>query len=110
MFLEIGVQYIWTFKSQTRGTRSGKDVCFFVSKNEWKLNLFYNGIKIKTLKISKNEAPADNVYFIKVLGKKNLFGSNYVELAVRPKVLLGTNEKEKQTYWGVVFEKGVNIE
>lgn len=96
--------------SQTRGTRSGKDVCFFVLKKEWKLNLYYNGIKIKKLKINKNEAPADNVYFIKVFGKKAIFGSNFVEIAVRPTVLLNTNEKKKETYWGVVFEKGVNIE
>jgi hypothetical protein len=25
-------------------------------------------------------------------------------------VLLNTDEKKKETYWGVVFEKGVNIE
>lgn len=96
--------------SQTRGTRSRKGVCFFVLKKEWKLNLYYNGIKIKKLRITKNEAPADNVYFIKVFGKKAIFGSNFVELAVRPQVLLNTNEKKKTTYWGVVFEKGVNIE
>lgn len=83
---------------------------FFVFKKKWKLNLYYNGMKIKTIKISSDEAPADNVYFIKVFGKKNLFGSNYVELAVKPKVLLQTNDKIKQTYWGVIFEKGVNVE
>ena len=78
--------------------------------SKWKLHLFYNGIKIKTLKIGEQEAPADNVYFIKVWGKKNVFGSNFVEIAVRPKVLLHTDDKHKQTYWGVIFEKGVNIE
>ena len=81
----------------------------FKNKN-WYLYLFYNGIKIKRLKINKNIAPADNVYFIKVFGKKNLFGSNYVEVAVRPAVLLNNDEKNKKTYWGVVFEKGVSIE
>ena len=94
----------------TWGTRSGKDVCFFVFKNKWQLHLFYNGIKIKKLRINENEAPADEVYFIKVYGKKNIFGSNIVEIAVRPKVLLKTDDKKKKTYWGVVFEKGVNIE
>ena len=83
---------------------------FFVFKNKWYLYLFYNGIKIKKIKISNAEAPADNVYFVKVYGKKNLFGSNFVEIAVRPTVLLKTDEKNKKTYWGVVFEKGVSIE
>lgn len=39
-----------------------------------------------------------------------IFGSNIVEIAVRPQVLLHTDDKNKQTYWGVVFEKGVNVE
>ncbi len=78
--------------------------------NKWKLYLFYNGMLIKKVRINKEEAPADNVYFIRVYGKKSMFGSNVVSLAVRPKVLLDNNEKKKRTYWGVVFEKGVNVE
>jgi hypothetical protein len=78
--------------------------------DKWKLYLFYNGILIKKVKIKKEEAPADNVYFIRVYGKKSIFGSNVVSLAVRPKVLLDNDENKKRTYWGVVFEKGVNIE
>ena len=77
---------------------------------KWKLHLYYNGIKIKTLKIKDNEAPADNTYFIKVYGKKMIFGSNYVEIAVRPVILLKTDDITKRTYWGVVFEKGVSID
>lgn len=65
---------------------------------------------IKKVRINKEEAPADNVYFIRVYGKKSVFGSSIVSLAVRPKVLLDNDEKKKRTYWGVVFEKGVSIE
>ena len=79
-------------------------------KDRWKLYLFYNGMLIKKVKINKDEAPADKVYFIRVYGKKSIFGSNIVELAVRPKVLLDNNENKRRTYWGVVFEKGVSIE
>ena len=79
-------------------------------KDRWKLYLFYNGMLIKKVKINKEEAPADKVYFVKVYGKKSIFGSNIVELAVRPKVLLDNNENKRRTYWGVVFEKGVSIE
>ena len=88
---------------------SSERTCAFLFE-KWKLHLYFNGIKIKTIRINKNEAPADNVYFIKVYGKKMIFGSNYVEIAVRPVVLLNTDENKKQTYWGVVFEKGVNLE
>jgi len=86
---------------------------FFVFRkidNKWKLYLFYNGMLIKKVRINKEEAPADNVYFIRVYGKKSMFGSNVVSIAVRPKVLLDNDEKKKRTYWGVVFEKGVNVE
>ena len=86
---------------------------FFVFKKiegKWQLYLFYNGILIKKVRINKEEAPANKVYFIRVYGKKKLFGSNIVSLAVRPKVLLDNNEEKKKTYWGVVFEKGVNVE
>lgn len=78
--------------------------------DKWQLYLFYNGMLIKKVKINKEEAPADNVYFIKVYGKKSIFGSNIVTIAVRPKVLLDNNDEKKKTYWGVVFEKGVNVE
>lgn len=79
-------------------------------KDRWKLYLFYNGMLIKKVKINKEEAPADKVYFVRVYGKKSIFGSNIVELAVRPKVLLDNNENKRRTYWGVVFEKGVSVE
>lgn len=77
---------------------------------KWRLHLYYNGVHIKTLTIDENTAPAEHVYFVRVFGKKNLFGSNILTIAVRPKVLLDNNDKTRQTYWGVVFEKGVEIE
>lgn len=77
---------------------------------KWKLHLYYNGVHIKTLTIDENTAPAEHVYFVRVYGKKNLFGSNILAIAIRPKVLLHNDEKTRQTYWGVVFEKGVEIE
>ena len=78
--------------------------------DKWQLYLFYNGMLIKKVRINKEEAPADNVYIIRVYGKKSIFGANVVTIAVRPKVLLDNNDEKKKTYWGVVFEKGVNVE
>lgn len=96
--------------SRIRRHISERMCVFLVFKNKWKLYLFYNGILIKKLRISEDEAPADNVYFIRVIGKKNIFGNNIVSIAVRPKILLDNKEDKKKTYWGVVFEKGVSVE
>ena len=90
-------------------TQSGKGVCFFMFKNKWKLHLFFNGKKIKTIRIDKDEAPADNVYIVRVIGKKDLFGSFISTIAVRPVRLIYTSETKKSTYWGVSYELGVEI-
>lgn len=79
------------------------------NKRKWKLHLYYNGVKIKTLRISENEAPADNTYAIRVYNKKFLFGNFVAGVVVKPVSILKNDEKTKQTYWGVVFEKGVPI-
>lgn len=78
-------------------------------KKKWKLYLYYNGVLIKKIKISEQEAPAENSYVIDVWFKKQLFGNNKVGLIVRPKVLLKNDENKKRTYWGVVLENGIEI-
>jgi hypothetical protein len=64
---------------------------------------------IKKLKIEEQEAPADNSYVINVYFKKKLFGSNKVGVVVRPVRLLKNDEKNRKTYWGVMFETGIEI-
>lgn len=78
-------------------------------KNKWTLYLYYSGILIKKLKIAEQEAPADNSYVINVYFKKKLFGSNKVGVVVRPVRLLKNDEKNRKTYWGVMFETGIDI-
>lgn len=78
-------------------------------KNKWTLYLYYSGILIKKLKIEEQEAPADNSYVINVYFKKKLFGSNKVGVVVRPVRLLKNDEKNRKTYWGVMFETGIEI-
>ena len=78
-------------------------------KDKWKLYLYYNGILIKKLNIDKDEAPAEKSYVIRVLFKKQLFGSNFVEIIVRPTVLLKNDDSKRRTYWGVIFEQGIQI-
>ena len=83
-------------------------MCFFVfKKKNWTMYLFYNGIKIKKIKIN-DKSDLDTRYII-VVGHKKLFGKWIVGLMVKPTKLLKTDEEKKTTYWGVVFEKGVDF-
>ncbi len=79
----------------------------FNKNKKWTIYLFYNGICIKKLKIDgKKEI---ETMYIRVYGHKKLFGKWIVGLMVEPKKLLKTDEDKKKTYWGVVFEKGVDL-
>lgn len=80
---------------------------FFVFKKQWTLYLYYNGIRIKRLKIVDiNDIKPMS---INVWGHRELFHRIKVNVFIRPTRLLFTNEKRKETHWGVVFEKGVDI-
>jgi len=76
---------------------------------KWTLYLYYNGILIKKIKIDENEAPASNSYVANVYFKKKLFGSNIVNVIVRPVRILKNNEKKRKTYWGTILETGTEI-
>lgn len=78
-------------------------------RNKWTLYIYYSGILIKKIKIEEQEAPADNSYAIKVYFKKKLFGSNIAGVIVRPVRLLKNDEKHRKTYWGAMFETGIEI-
>lgn len=79
----------------------------FNKNKKWTIYLFYNGICIKKLKIDgKKEI---ETMYIRVYGHKKLFGKWAVGLMVEPKKLLKTDEDKKKTYWGVVFERGVDL-
>ena len=77
---------------------------------KWKLFLFYDGVLIKKIRIAEDTIIKEQVLDIKVIGHKHLFGKNYLTLMVRPVKLLKTNMDKKRTYWGVGFEKGVDIQ
>lgn len=90
-----------------------KGMCLFMLKKikslfenkKWTLYLYYNGILIKRKKIVDiNDIGVMN---INILFHKELFGKSKINVVIRPVRLLYTDEKKKKTYWGVVFEKGV---
>lgn len=78
-------------------------------KKKWKLYLYYNGVLIKKLRISEDEAPAQNSYAIRVYFKKQLFKNVIAGVVVRPIRLLKNDEKNKKTYWGTTLETGIEV-
>lgn len=81
------------------------------NNKKWNLNLYYDGVKIKKIKVFKNELEdlKNNTYEIKVFFKKQLFKSNIVEIIVSPVVLLYTNENKKEVCVGVIIETGQKL-
>lgn len=81
------------------------------NNKKWNLNLYYDGVKIKKIKVYKNELEdlKNKSYEIKVFFKKQLFKSNIVEIIVSPVVLLYTNEDKKEVCVGVVIETGQKL-
>lgn len=78
-------------------------------RKKWILYLYYNGVLIKRLKISRDEAPNENSYVINVWFKKQLFKNNLTGIIVHPVRLLYNDEKKQKTYWGVVLETGIEV-
>ena len=75
---------------------------------KWTLYLYYNGIRIKRLKI--DDISDIKPTSINILGHKELFGKSQINALIRPVRLLLTEESKKRTHWGVVFEKGVEYD
>ena len=63
-----------------------------MKKKKWKLYLYYNGVLIKKLRISEDEAPAQNSYAIRVYFKKQLFKNVIAGVVVKPIRLLKNDE------------------
>jgi hypothetical protein len=74
---------------------------------KWTLYLYYNGVLIKKKKIENIDDIT--VMSVNIWGHKELFGRSKINVVIRPIKLLMTDEKKKKTYWGVVFEKGIDI-
>lgn len=77
----------------------------------WKIYLYYDGIKIKELKMHRNELEdlKNTKFCIDVYFKKQLFKSNMVNVIVSPAVLLYSDEKNRVISIGVVIEQGTRL-
>ena len=80
-----------------------------MKKKKWKLYLYYNGVLIKKLRISEDEAPAQNSYAIRVYFKKQLFKNVIAGVVVKPIRLLKNDEKHRKTYWGTTLETSIEV-
>lgn len=80
-----------------------------MKKKKWKLYLYYNGVLIKKLRISEDEAPAQNSYAIRAYFKKQLFKNVIAGVVVKPIRLLKNDEKHRKTYWGTTLETGIEV-
>lgn len=82
-----------------------------IENRKWNLNLYYDGVKIKKVKVYKNELEdlKNKTYEVKVFFKKQLFKSNIVQIIVSPVVLLYTNESKREVCVGVVIETGQKL-
>lgn len=69
--------------------------------------MFYNGTKIKTIKIDSMDDISTR--YTLIFGHRELFGNILVGRMLKPAKLLKTDEKALKTYWGVVDEKGVDM-
>lgn len=106
--------HIWKAR---KSTFSWREVCFFMFNRikdkwlhrKWTLYLFYDGVMIKKVKIDENTDITKQVFYIKVIGHKHLFGKNIINIMVKPIRLLKTEEQKKRTYWGVKNELGVEV-
>lgn len=81
-----------------------------ITHRKWNLYLYYNGIRIKKIKINENTAPKELTLPINVYFKKQLFANNKVGIIVRPVRIIKNDEKKKKTYWEVIIEQGVEVE
>jgi len=77
-------------------------------KKRWDLYLYYNGIMIKRVKIKNGEEIKP--MSINIVGHKELFGKSKIRTVICPVKLLLTEESKKKTHWGVIFEKGVDVD
>lgn len=72
-----------------------------------KVYMYANGHLIKKIKVPRGENVFENVYIIKVIGKRYIFGSNFIQIAVRPIMLIKNIEGE--IHVSIKYEEGEKV-
>lgn len=88
-----------------------KKIKSLIERRRWNLYLYYDGIRIKRLRVYRDELEdiKNQTYRIKVYFKKQIFKTNIVEIIVSPKVLLYTDEVKRKICIGVIIERGIEL-
>lgn len=72
-----------------------------------KLYLYANNQCIKRIKVLEGENIFENNYIINVIGKKHIFGTNYVKIIVRPVKMLKNIKGE--IHATIDYERGIEL-
>ena len=76
-----------------------------------KINLFYNNIYIKSVRI-KNTESYERIYKIHVIGKGKIFGLNNITIWLQPTRVINISDKEIDLnctiYEGALLQGGLN--
>lgn len=84
-----------------------KKIKLLFKRKKWILYLYYNGIRIKKIKI--NDISDIKTMSINIWFHRELFNKNKINTVIKPVKLLLTDESKKETHWGVIFEKGIDM-
>lgn len=80
----------------------------FKREQKLKVYMYANGHLVKVIKVPMGEDIYANTYIIRCIGKKYIFGSNCVQMVVKPVRML-KNEKIGEIHTTIELENGVEI-
>lgn len=78
-----------------------------LKKDKWKIYLYYQNRFIKKLYVDDNFKPMEQIYIIRVLFKKYLFGNWNVKVVCQSTALKYTNNDKKEVHIEVSMFGGV---
>lgn len=84
-------------------------IAYLKSRKKWKIKFYLNGQYVCSKKVTGDEIIFNSVYVIKVVGKKNLFGCNFVKTVIKPDKLLFKDIDKKEIHVGAYLFEGVEI-
>ena len=78
-------------------------------KKKYKVYLYYNNQCIKKVKVKEDFSLMNDVFIISVIGKKHLFGSNYVKVICKFYKLKYQDDKKRIMHCEVMLYNGREV-
>lgn len=83
---------------------------FFPKKRKkWKIRFYLNGQYVCSKKVDEEEILFNSVYVVRIFGKKNLFGANFVKTVIKPDKLLYKDVVKNEVHVGSYLFEGVQV-